>query len=189
MMKLTCLGTLCAALVLPASADVPRKKSVTSYSQLWTKSMFTVPEPKEEKVVEVKNPLEDYTLAGVSQMKGGWFVVLINKKKRDDRVKILPNETNNLGFEIVKVENGSNFLETRVEIKTRGEKTGWVEYDKKFIALKKAAPKAPVRGGKGNPGSSRGGQRPPIPGASNSKSGSGTSSRGRVRRVPTPPAK
>lgn len=188
MIRRLSLGVLMTALVMPTFADVPKKRSLGTYSQLWKKSMFTVPPEVEEKPKEEKNPLEEYTLAGVSQMKGGWFVVLINKKKRDDRVKIHPNEANTLGFEVVSVEDGTHFLETRVEIKTRGNKTGWVEYDKKFIALKKAAPKPAPRGGKGNPG--RSGQRPPIPSAtSGNKSGSGTSSRGRVRRVPTPPSK
>ncbi|NIP92226.1 MAG: hypothetical protein GWO24_01625, partial [Akkermansiaceae bacterium] len=84
------------------------------------------------------NPLEDYTLAGVCEMKGGWYVVLMNKQKREERIRIKPNEKNEKNFKVAKVENGSSYLDTKVEIQMPGGKTGWVEYDKKFIVLKKA---------------------------------------------------
>jgi hypothetical protein len=191
------LGLL-PALSLPAFSAEPSKIQSGSYADLWNKSPFTVPPAVVDEVKEEENPLEDYTLAGVCQMKGGWFVVLINKKNRDEpRVRIKPDSPNDEGFQIVSVKNGKDRLETKVEIKTRGGKTGWVEYDEKFIAVKQAAPAAPPRQQQGHvpPVPQRpGGSPPPVtrppvpsgsPGANNGDNSNGRSSR--VRRVPPPP--
>ena len=75
------------AAVLPSLAEVPRKKPLTRYTQLWTKSAFTVPPDPPEVEVEEDNPLEEYTLAGAGKLKGGWFVVLMHKKDRE-RVRL-----------------------------------------------------------------------------------------------------
>ena len=149
-----------------------------------------------EDAEEEENPLEDYTLAGVCKVKGGWFVVLINKKDRNERLRLRPGKSTDQGFEVVNVEQGSKRLETKVEIKTRGGKTGWVEYDEKLIAVKKAVPKAPAggkpgaknppvpqRGGPQRPGAST----PPVPGKTGNNNTAGRGSR--VRRVPTPPTR
>ena len=42
------------AAVLPSLAEVPRKKPLTRYTQLWTKSAFTVPPDPPEVEVEAK---------------------------------------------------------------------------------------------------------------------------------------
>ena len=96
------------------------------------------------------------------------------------------------GFEVVNVDRGKGFMDTKVEIKNRSGKIGTVEYDKKFIVLKKATPRAPVgrkpttkkptpKPGQ-RPSSSRGPTRPsskPSPSAGNP----------RVRRIPNPPSR
>ena len=66
-------------LVLPLGAQVPKKQPLGRYSELWTKSAFTIPPLKEVVEIEEENPLEEYTLAGACEVEGGWFVVLINK--------------------------------------------------------------------------------------------------------------
>ena len=188
-----------AATAMPAFSGVPRKQPLGRYAELWTKSPFTVPPvvAGEEKVEE--NPLEDYTLAGVCEMRGGWFVVLINKKEREKRVRIKPGTTNTEGFQVVSVDNGSSYLETKVQIQTAGGQKGWVEYDKKFLVLKAATPQAPAGGRNNNPGARPGTPGgPPVPGRppaatpnpSPRPTGNDSGNRpSRVRRVPTPPSR
>lgn len=176
-------------LVLPLGAQVPKKQPLGRYSELWTKSAFTIPPLKEVVEIEEENPLEEYTLAGACEVEGGWFVVLINKKERDKRIRLHPGENNEEGFEVVKVDRGSSYMDTRVEIKNRSGKIGAVEYDEKFIVLKKATPKAPA----GKKPTIKPGQRPPTPQrpTTTSKRPTSTSSGGkpRVRRIPSPPSR
>ena len=180
-----------AAAVLPGLAEIPRKKPLTRYTQLWTKSAFTVPPEPPEVEVEEENPLDEYTLAGAGKLKGGWFVVLMHKKDRE-RIRLSPGKASEKGFEVVNVERGKSYMDTKVEIKTRSGKTGTVEYDKKFIVLRKATPKAPVKGAKpaarptnGRPAT------PPVPGRSTKPSNARPPSptKPRVRRIPSPPSR
>jgi len=95
------------------------------------------------------------------------------------------------------VQNGTKYMETKVQIQTGGGQKGWVEYDKKFMVLKKAAPRAP----KGKPGAKPGAKprpgqpavkRPPMPQPRTNSRGATPKKSGRpprVRRVPTPPTR
>ena len=141
--------------------------------------------------VEEENPLEEYTLAGAGKLKGGWFVVLMHKKDRE-RVRLSPGKESEEGFEVVNVQRGKSYMDTKVEIKTRSGKTGTVEYDKKFIVLRKATPKAPVKGAK--PAVRPPGQKtssPPVPGRSGKPATARPPSptKPRVRRIPSPPSR
>ena len=189
-----CAASLFAVAVLPAFSDVPTKTPLARYSELWTKSAFTVPPPPPEVVAEEDNPLDDYTLAGTCEVKGGWFVVLINKKERDKRIRLRPEEENDQGFEVVNVDRGKGFMDTKVEIKNRSGKIGTVEYDKKFIVLKKATPKAPVGRKPTAKPPTKPGQRPsssrgPTPPSRPSSKPSPSASNPRVRRIPNPPSR
>ena len=156
--------------------------------ETWTNSAFTIPPVKEVVEVEEDNPLDEYTLAGTCEVEGGWFVVLINKKERDKRIRLHPGEKNDEGFEVVKVERGASYMDTRVEIKNRSGKIGSVEYDKKFIVLKKATPKAPVgRKPVVKPGQKPPTSRTPTPSTKGRPSSSSSASKPRVRRIPSPP--
>ena len=168
--------------------DLPKKPVLSRYSELWTNSAFTIPPVKEVVEVEEDNPLDEYTLAGTCEVEGGWFVVLINKKERDKRIRLHPGEKNDEGFEVVKVERGASYMDTRVEIKNRSGKIGSVEYDKKFIVLKKATPKAPVgRKPVVKPGQKPPTSRTPTPSTKGRPSSSSSASKPRVRRIPSPP--
>ena len=168
--------------------DVPKKPVLSRYSELWTNSAFTIPPVKEVVEVEEDNPLDEYTLAGTCEVEGGWFVVLINEKERDKRIRLHPGEKNDEGFEVVKVERGASYMDTRVEIKNRSGKIGSVEYDKKFIVLKKATPKAPVgRKPVVKPGQKPPTSRTPTPSTKGRPSSSSSASKPRVRRIPSPP--
>lgn len=182
----------------PLLAGVPSKQVATRYMNLWSQSPFTIPPKAPDVVVEESNPLEDFTLAGVCKLQKGWFVVLINKKQREERVSIKPDQENSEGFQIVKVEEGGGHMDTRVEIRTRGGKSGWVEYDKKFIAVRTTVPTNPAGRAQPNqpPVPGRPGAQPARPGTPNVRPPvptptSNNNSRGpsRVRRVPTPPSR
>ena len=184
-------GSFLLAAAFSVRGEVPRKKPLTRYSQLWTKSAFTVPPAPPEVEVEEENPLEEYTLAGAGKLKGGWFVVLMHKKDRE-RVRLSPGKESEEGFEVVNVQRGKSYMDTKVEIKTRSGKTGTVEYDKKFIVLRKATPKAPVKGAK--PAVCPPGQKtssPPVPGRSGKPATARPPSptKPRVRRIPSPPSR
>ena len=58
------------SLCLPLAAQVPKKQPLGRYSELWTKSAFTIPPVKEVVEVEEENPLEEYTLAGACEVQG-----------------------------------------------------------------------------------------------------------------------
>lgn len=190
------VAALFMAAVLPALAEVPKKKPLSRYAKLWNDSPFTVKPLPDVVIKEEENPLDNYTLAGACELKGGWFVVLMNKKDRE-RIRLRPGAESEDGFKVVKVEHGASYLETKVEIRTRSGKTGTVEYDKKFLVLKKATPKAPT-GAK--PGQLKPGQRPrsgapTIPGRQPSgnrppnPSSGGSTNKPRVRRIPNPPTR
>jgi hypothetical protein len=178
------LPLLCLGIFSPLGADIPKKQVIGRYSKLWSKSPFTTPP-----VVEVGEPgpgaLDDYVLTGVSKLPAGYFVVLMDKKKRDKRVTIIPGEINSQGFKVVSViQDPIDYKATQVRISVRGE-TGMIGYDEKFLALKKglvAAKKPPVK-----PGTRPPGVRPPT---THKPTTTRKPSRGRtprVRRVPTPP--
>ena len=78
---------LALALTGWAAADLPRKAPITKYTGLWTNSPFTSKPPPPE-AGPVANPLEDYALAGVSPISGGYRVTLLNKKKPDERITV-----------------------------------------------------------------------------------------------------
>lgn len=146
---------LLPALAGLAAADVPRKAPITKYARLWTDSPFTSkpPPPDQGPVV---NPLEDYTLAGVSPVSSGYRVTLLNKKKPEDRI-IVESDKPREGFKILAVtRKAGDPLGTVVRMQS-GSVTGTVGFDETLLTLAPppaAKPQAP-------PGVV---QPPPIPG-------------------------
>lgn len=168
------IGTLAAA--------PPRKQPIGRYATLWTKSPFTVKPPPPVKE-ELPDALEDYVLTGVSKLPEGYFVVLMNKKKRDERIRLAPGDHNAAGFKVVKVtQDPYDYKLTEVEISVNGSpRTGTVTYDEKLLAVKTPSPasKASSSGKK----TSSGQKTPQVPGM---KSKTPTTGGPRVRRLPTP---
>jgi hypothetical protein len=170
-------------------AAPPKKQPIGRYVSLWTNSPFTV---KPDPVVpeEAPNALEDYVLTGVSKLPEGYFVVLMNKKKREERIRIAPNDQNEAGFKVVKVtQDPYDYMKTEVEISVGGGKTGLVTYEEKYLALKTPAPQ---RQPTNKPNSSSGRPTPTIPGMKPGTTPTRPTSTGsspRVRRVPTPPSR
>ncbi len=116
-----------------AVADLPKKAPITKYTRLWTDSPFTS-KPPPPTPGEVANPLEDYTLAGVSPVSGGYRVTLLNKKKPDERI-IVESDRPAGGFKILEViRKAGNPLGTVVRM-VSGSVTGTVAFDEKHLTL------------------------------------------------------
>lgn len=135
-LRFTCLLSTLAfsATVL---ADVPRKAPLTKYTGLWTNSPFTSKPPPPEAAAAV-NPFEDYVLAGVSPIEGGYLVTLINKKEPDVRMAVQTGQQNPKEMKIVGVDRKpGDPLGTIVRLSS-GAATGTVKFEPEFLALKAA---------------------------------------------------
>jgi hypothetical protein len=127
-----------------AVAQTPKKAPLSKYTTLWTNSPFTSKPPPPEAGPE-SNPLDDYALAGVSPISGGYRVTLIHKKTPDERITV---DTDNpkSQFKVVSVSRKpGDPLGTTVTL-TNGDIKGTVSYDDKLLTLvaaPQAAPQAP----------------------------------------------
>lgn len=162
-----------------ALADVPVKPTLTRYSRLWTDSPFTSKPVVDAGPARVEeNPLEDYALGGISKLKDGYYAVLINKKKPDERQVIKPGGQSD--FEIVSVQWGeANWKDTVATVKS-GSNQGQVGFDDQVLAVKKTPPQQAAQ--KPQPG------RPVIPGLNqnNVQNPNARKPRPRVVRPPNP---
>ena len=164
-------------------AGLPKKAPITQYIGLWTNSPFTS-KPAPPAPVETANPLEDYSLAGVSPIGGGYRVTLLNKKKPDERIAIDTDKPTG-DFKILEViRKPGDPLATVVSLST-GSKTGTVAFDEKFLTLV-AAPTAKMNP-KGPPGMNIPGQPPSFQPGQQSGDPSQRQPRPRVVAPPTTP--
>ncbi|MDG1671971.1 MAG: hypothetical protein P8H96_13970 [Akkermansiaceae bacterium] len=149
----------CAVTAATLQADEPPETYIPSrYYDLWRSSPFTDPPPVEEKE-EVKNDLEDWVLMGVRKYKDSQIVTVVNSKDRSQRVEIPGSDANELGFAILEVKMARSFLNTEVHLQ-KGPHRGWVQYDPKFLVVKRAA--GPSKSSKSSKTSSK---QPPRPGS------------------------
>jgi hypothetical protein len=95
-------------------------------------SIFTNPPPPAPPKDPPLSPLDDYTLASLCKIKGGWHVILLNKKNREERVRLRPNESNKLGFRVVSVEHPTSHRDATVEIEI-GTVRAIVKFESKFL--------------------------------------------------------
>jgi len=173
------------------SDALPKKQPRGRYATLWTKSPITV-KPIVIPDDDPPSKVDDYTLAGVSPIAGGWSVILINKKERGKRLHVLPGMKNEQGFTVASVrQDPISSKNTTVVISTPDGKKGTVAYEEKYLALK-AAPAAKKPTNPRKPITTRRVPTPSaIPGLNQTKKP--TTSRGgnkpRVRRAPTPPTR
>jgi hypothetical protein len=124
-----------------AVADLPRKAPISKYTGLWMNSPFTSKPPPPE-AGPVANPLEDYTLGGVSPITGGYRVTLLNKKKPEERI-ITETDKPAEGFKILGVtRKPGDPLGTVVKI-TTGSVTGTVSFDEAALKLNPPAAATP----------------------------------------------
>ena len=165
-------------MLLPAAtlADVPGRPNVSQYSRLWTDSPFTSKPVVEREVREVETPLDDFALGGISELKNGFYVVLINKKKPDEREIIRPGTDSD--FKVLDVQWGDgNWKDTVAKIQS-GAHTKEIGFDDQVLATKKTPPQQKPQ--QAQPG------RPVIPGLNPGQQPGARKPRPRVVRPPTP---
>lgn len=130
---------LLPALAVQLHADVPRKPLPSKYRNLWINSPFTVKPTMAS--APTYNPLQDYVLLGVSPIKDGYRVTILNSKRpQDERIVIETNRPHE-GIEIVEVIRSDKERwdgatpKTKVKI-SRGGSSAIIGYEEKFLALK-----------------------------------------------------
>ncbi len=167
------------ALTSVVHADLPRKAPLQTYSTLWNNSPFTS-KPPVETGAPIANPLEDYSLIGISPIGGSKYrVTLVNKKKPDER-KMVYSDDKDSEFKILGVtRKAGDPLGTVVSMQV-GSQTGSVSFDEKLLTLAPpAAPRAAPVPGQLQPG------QIPIPGQ-NPQLAPGAQRQPRPRVVPPP---
>jgi len=121
-------------LPLPLLADAPKKPLPSRYSSLHASSPFTTPAPPVIDNTPVVNPLEDWALGGVTKFPDGYFVILLNKKKPEEKKVIQPGMHSE--FEVLEVSDGGmDYSETTVKLRY-GSSQGTVSFDKKMLSVK-----------------------------------------------------
>lgn len=126
-----------------AAADIPHKMPITRYYKLWNESLITTKPLKGTDGPE--NPFMDYALGGIAPVPGGYQVTLLNKKKPDDRVTLLPGQGK---FRVKEVKYDNTRARGVVVILTNGEKEGSVTFDDKLLTIKTPAPAQPQHQGR-----------------------------------------
>lgn len=176
------LTVLTSGLVL---ADPPQTFRPDRYKDLYLRSAFTDP-PEKEPVQEIPSDLPDWVLTGITKYVDKVEVNVMNMKDRT-RVTIPSAEATELGFSIVDVQQDRNYFEHSVATLKKGNATGEVRFDKKFLVLKKVAGPTPARTNRStgaqarNTGGTNGRQTPPTP--------PGTRSTGSKSKTSTTPPK
>ena len=181
---------LCAVTAATLQADEPPETFIPSrYYDLWRNSPFTDPPPEEVKE-DIKNDLDDWVLMGVRKYKDRQIVTVVNSKDRAQRIEVPSRDANELGLAILEVKMARSFLNTEVHLQ-KGPHRGWVQYDPKFLVVKRAAgPTKTSKNSKTNskqpprPGSTSQ-SKPPVPGGSRSS----TKSTGRSSSPAAPGSK
>lgn len=145
-LKLPLSTFLCTALLTAwAAADVPQKPPLSRYSKLWSDSPFTSKPPPPE-AGPINNPLDDYSLIGISPIgANNYRVTLINKKQPDERITV--DSDGKTDFKILGVtRKQGDPLGTTVKMSYKAM-VGTVSFDEKLLTLTPppaAAPKAPA---------------------------------------------
>lgn len=132
------------------AADSPKKAPITKYTKLWQDSPFTskpLPPPPDDPAPA----FEDYSLAGVSPIEGGYRVTLMEKKDPTKRHFIYSDDPNPpKGFKILGVTRKADDPRGTVVRLSTGSQVGTVTYDDKLMTIAAPKPQAP--------------QQPAIPG-------------------------
>lgn len=126
-----------------AAAKIPEKAPAVKYTGLYTNSPFTS-KPDAPVAAPTANPLEDYTLAGIAPVPGGYRITIINKKNPEIKEVIEPDGSSQ--FKVVSVNrNPGKTLGTTVVLSSTlssGSIQGTVAFEPELITLK-AAPATP----------------------------------------------
>ncbi len=132
----TCLS--CAALLTgSAAAELPKKMPVSHYSRLWTDFMCSLPS-KDSSPRPGPQLADEYALAGISPINGGYRVTLMKRKNPELRTTI-DTDAPDPRHKILAVSRKSgDFTRTTVTL-ALGEVTGTIGFDEALLARPKSA--------------------------------------------------
>ncbi|MFU8893668.1 MAG: hypothetical protein ACNA8L_08570 [Luteolibacter sp.] len=130
------LGFFCLSAFAPAN-ELPRKAPLTKYTGLWNNSPFTsrpvITPPEAPPEV---NPLEDYSLIGISPVGDGFRVTLIDRNNPTERIIVdstRPNPKQDIQILGVDRQPGRP-LGTTVRL-SMGRSTGTVGFEQAMLTL------------------------------------------------------
>jgi hypothetical protein len=137
---------LLISLTAPLLADAPKKPLPSRYLTLHTSSPFTTPAPPVSQNTGPEiNPMDEWALGGVTKFPDGYFVILLNKKKPDEKKIIQPGVHSE--FKVLSVKDGGmDYTATTVTLQN-GDKQGIVEFDSKMLTISNPAPAAGAQPG------------------------------------------
>lgn len=133
--------TFCTLLALAgfAAADAPEQPVLTRYGQLWLNSPFTA-KPEQTGPVRPDNPLNDFALGGVSKVRDGYYTILINKKKPDEREVIVPGSKSD--YQILKVNWSKDSWRDTTVVVRKGNDTATLGFEESLLVVQAPAPQA-----------------------------------------------
>lgn len=116
-------------------AAAPKKPLPGRYAALYNSSPFTTPAPLPINQMAMSNPLDDWALGGVSKFPDGYFVILLNKKRPDEKVVIQPGSASE--YEVIEVvDGGRDYTGTQVKLRYQKNIIGTVTFDQKLLSVK-----------------------------------------------------
>jgi hypothetical protein len=125
---------LLALFALPVMAAAPKKPLPGKYAGLWLNSPFTTKPVIVNNTAPPEDPFKDWALGGVTKFPDGYFVILLNKKKPDERLVIQPGQFSE--YKVLEViDGGMDYRSTTVKI-MKGSMQGIVGYEEKMLTLK-----------------------------------------------------
>jgi len=119
----------------PIQPFTPERYSIDRYSKLWSKSPFEFEIVVQDAVEDEENPMDDMALYGYTSEGSIFNVTIYDKKKPDKKIRLQTGQKHSDGYEIMDVEKGQNYKETKVQIRN-GSFEGFVTYDDKRISAK-----------------------------------------------------
>lgn len=131
---------------LLTASDLPRKAPDSRYRPLWDNSPFTSrPVAVEIEDVPEENPLEEFSLIGVSPSTDGFRVTLINRNDPSERIIVDSGRKNpNHDFKVLEIDRKPGLpLATTVKL-SKGNSIGTVSFEPEMLTL--APPPVPNRG-------------------------------------------
>ncbi len=134
-----------------ASAGVPVQRSLEAYRTLWNPGLMTSP-PRQVIGDPPPNPLADWQLTGVSELKDGYLVTLASRKVAGEQLVIRPTGARILGsdkagpdFKVARVQFAKEWRDSVVHLDCGGN-VAMIRFDDKLpvpAAAKAAAPVPP----------------------------------------------
>ncbi len=123
------LALIAGATALHAEAFNPKRYPLDRYSKIWEKSPFEFEIMAEETIEKKEDPFENLRLAGYTAQGDVFSILLYDvENPTDPRIRLKSGDETEEGIQLVEVERGKTFRETKIHLK-KGDYVGTVGYD------------------------------------------------------------